>query len=178
MKTTILSICLGVLPLLVHPALAADGSQPGSQPGLRGEYYAFDNTVEDFPTIEADKKPTLQRVDPTIDVDAGTDAWPGSQLKEHFYVRWTGKIRIAQDGKYSFFLTSDDGSRLFIDGHQVVDNGGLHAVEEKSGEVELKSGDHDLKLEFFQNEGEAVCKFAWQAPDKDKETVPASALSH
>ena len=117
-------------------------------------------------------------MDATIDVDAGTDAWPGTQLKEHFYIRWTGKIRIPQDGKYSFFLTSDDGSRLIIDGQQVVDNGGLHAAEEKSGEVELKSGDHDLKIEFFQNEGEAVCKFAWQAPDKDKETVPASALSH
>lgn len=145
---------------------------------MLGEYYSFDNALEDFPTIDADKKPTLQRVDPTIDVDAGTEAWPGTQLEEHFYIRWTGKIRIPQDREYSFFLASDDGSRLFIDGHQVVDNGGLHAAEEKSGEVELKSGDHDLKIEFFQNEGEAVCKFAWQSPDKYKEIVPASALSH
>ena len=174
MKTTILSICLGVLPLLAHPAFAA--GEP--QPGLWGEYYSFDSEVEDFPTIGADKKPTLQRVDPTIDIDAGTDAWPGTQLTEHFYIRWTGQIRIPQDGKYTFFLTSDDGSRLFIDGHQVVDNGGVHPEEEKSGEVELKSGVHALKIEFFQNEGEAVCKFAWQAPDKDKETVPASVLSH
>jgi hypothetical protein len=172
MKTTILSICLGVLPILTNPAFAAE--QP--QPGLLGEYYSFDNAVEDFPAITAAQKPILRRVDKTIDVDAGTDAWPGTQLTDHFYIRWTGKVRIPKDGKYTFFLTSDDGSRLFIDGKQVIDNNGVHAAEEVSGAVELKSGDHDLKIEFFENEGEAVCKFAWQAPDKDKEIVPAAAL--
>ena len=172
MKTTLLSMCLGVLPILAQPAFAAGSPQSG----LLGEYYSFDNPVENFPTLEAGKTPTVKRVDKTIDVDAGDEAWPGTQLKDHYYVRWTGKVHIADAGKYTFFLTSDDGSRLFVDGKQIVDNNGLHAAEEKSGEVDLTAGDHALKLEFFQNEGQAVCKFAWQAPGKDKETVPASVL--
>jgi hypothetical protein len=175
MKTTILTVCLGVLPLLANPAVPADAPQQG----LLGEYYSFDDAVEDFPVISADKKPALKRVDKTIDVDVGGDAWPGTELTDHFYIRWTGKIRIPKDGKYTFFLTSDDGSRLFIDGKQVIDNNGLHPMDEKSGELELKTGDHDLKIEFFENEGETGCKFAWQAAgDKDKGIVPASALSH
>jgi len=167
-----LCLCLGTLALWTSNGSAADNTQPG----LRAEFFAFASEVEDFPVIPADKKPTVQRVDKTIDVDAGDGAWPGTELSEHFYIRWTGKLRIPQDGKYTFFLNSDDGSRLFIGGKQVVDNGGLHAAEEKSEEVELKAGDHDLKLEFFQNEGEAVCKFSWQPPGKDKEIVPATAL--
>jgi hypothetical protein len=174
MKRIILLIALGILPFVASTGSAAQGLQPG----LTAEIYGFDNELEDFPAIPAGKKPTVTRVDKDINVDAGDGNWPGTELAEHFYIRWTGKIRVPKDGKYTFFLTSDDGSRLFIDRQQVVDNGGLHSEEEKSGEVELKPGDHDLKIEFFQNEGEAVCKFSWQAPDKDKEIVPASVLSH
>jgi len=64
-----------------------------------------------------------------------------------------------------------------MDGKQVVDNGGLHPMEEKSGEMELKAGEHELKVEFFENEVDAGCKFSWQPPGKEKEIVPATALS-
>ena len=159
----------------VVPEAAAEGS---GKAGLWGEYYALDDALEDFPSIAADKKPTLKRVDKNINVDSTTEAWPGTELVDHFYIRWTGKLRAPKDGNYTFFLESDDGSRLFIDGKQVVDNGGLHAMEEKSGEVELKAGEHELKVEFFENEVDAGCKFSWQPPGKEKEIVPATALSH
>jgi len=129
----------------VVPEAAADG---GGKAGLWGEYYALEDALEDFPAISAGKKPTLKRVDKNINVDSTTEAWPGTELVDHFYIRWTGKLRTPKDGNYTFFLESDDGSRLFIDGKQVVDNGGLHAMEEKSGEVELKAGEHELKVEF------------------------------
>ena len=171
---TILSSLIGVSLLVSSQAFAAENSQPG----LVGEYYALGDALEDFPSIAADKKPTLKRVDKNINVDSTTEAWPGTELVDHFYIRWTGKLRAPKDGNYTFFLESDDGSGLFIDGKQVVDNGGLHAMEEKSGEVELKAGEHELKVEFFENEVDAGCKFSWQPPGKEKEIVPATALSH
>jgi len=170
----IVALFIAVSLLASKQALAAE--KPES--GLWGEYYALDDALEDFPSIAAEKKPTLKRVDRTINVDSTTEAWPGTELIDHFYIRWTGKLRAPKDGNYTFFLESDDGSRLFIDGKQVVDNGGLHAMEEKSGEVELKAGEHVLKIEFFENEVDAGCKFSWQPPGKDKEIVPATALFH
>src|SRR5258705_10674634 len=167
-------IPLSVLLLVSNHVLAAEKMEPG----LLGEYYALDDSLEDFPSIGADKKPTLKRVDRTINVESTTEAWPGTQLVDHFYIRWTGQVSIPKDGTYTFFLESDDGSRLFIDGKQVVDNGGLHAAEEKSGEVELKAGDHPLKVEYFENEVDPECKFAWQPPGQDKEIVPSTVLSH
>jgi hypothetical protein len=158
--------------MLANHALAAEKQEPG----LLGEYYALDDSLEDFPSIGADKKPALKRVDKTINIESTTEALPGTQLVDHFYIRWTGKLRVPKDGTYTFFLESDDGSRLFIDGKQVVDNGGLHAMEEKEGQTELKAGDHALKVEFFENEVDAGCKFSWQPPGKDKEIVPSSVL--
>src|SRR5437879_6517493 len=166
------SILLGVSLLVANQCLGAEKTQPG----LLGEYYAIDGAVEDFPSVGKDKKPALKRVDPTINIEATTEALPGTQLEDHFYIHWTGKLRVPNDGKYTFFIESDDGSRLFIDGKQVVDNGGLHPMEEKDGSAELKPGDHDLKIEFFENEGDAGIKFSWQPPGKDKHVVPSSVL--
>jgi len=164
-----------VLSSLAGPAEAGAGS---GKAGLVAEYYGLDSELEDFPSTPADKKPTVKRVDPQIAFESTQEAWPGTELVDHFYARWTGKLSIPKDGNYTFFLESDDGSRLFIDGKQVVDNGGLHAMEEKSGDIQLKAGDHELKVEFFENEVDAGCKFSWQPPGKEKEIVPAAALSH
>jgi len=164
----------GLVALYAGSVIAQDELKPG----LLGEFYSMPDAVEDYPTIAADKKPTLRRVDKTIDVNCGGDAWPGTSLDEQFYIRWTGVIKIAKDGKYKLCTESDDGSRVFIDGKQVVDNGGLHAMEEKEGEVELKAGDHEIKVEFFENGGEAGCKLSWSAEGVEKQIIPASALFH
>ena len=119
------------------PIFAAEKAEPG----LLAEYFSFDDSLEDFPTIGAAKKPVLKRVDKTIDVESTAEAWPHTDLLDHFYIRWTGKLRAPTEGKYKFFLESDDGSRLYLDGKQVVDNGGLHGMDEKSGEVQLKEGE-------------------------------------
>jgi hypothetical protein len=96
---------------------------------------------------------------------------------DYFFVRWTGNLRVPKDGKYTFFLESDDGSRLFIDGKQVIANGGRHHMTEKSGEVELTAGQHSINVEYFENEVDAGCIFSWQPPSGSKVVVPSEVLS-
>jgi hypothetical protein len=149
-------------------------------PGLVGEYFALDSSVEDFPKIEADKKPTLKRVDKTIEFRSTGPTFPGTKLDNHFAIRWTGVIKVPQDGEYTFFLESDDGSRLLIDGKLVVDNGGLHEMQEQSGKVELKAGEHKLRIDYYENEndGGAGCVLSWKSKDLARAVVPESALFH
>jgi len=149
-------------------------------PGLVGEYFALDSSVEDFPKIAADKKPTLKRVDKMVNFRSTGPTFPGTKLDNHFAIRWTGTIKIPQDGKYTFFLESDDGSRLLIDGKTVVDNGGLHDMQEQSGSVELKAGEREIRIDYFENEndGGAGCVLYWKAKDVAREVVPATALFH
>ncbi len=157
---------------------ASTSSAAASSSGLLGEYFDIGSSLEDFPVIPADKKPVVKRVDETINFESTQEGFYGTKLVDFFYVRWTGDIRIPKDGNYTFTLESDDGSRLFIDGKQIIDHNGLHAMEEKSGDAELKAGEHTLKVEFFENDVDAGCKLSWQPPGATKEIIPASALSH
>ena len=47
---------------------------------------------------------------------------------EAFAVKWTGDILIKQLGTYTFYTTSFDGSRVFVDNQLIVDNSGVSAV--------------------------------------------------
>ena len=148
------------------------------EPGLVGEYFDLGSSLEDFPNISASKVPDVKRVDKTVNFASTQEGFHGTKLVDFFYVRWTGKIHTPKDGNYAFTLESDDGSRLFIDGKQIIDHNGLHAMEEKSGDAELKAGDHTLKVEFFENDVDAGCKLFWQPPGATREIVPANVLSH
>ena len=153
----------------------------GTEPGLVGEYFDFGTTsVEDFPKLEPDRKPTLKRIDKTIEFKSTGPTFPGTQLTNRFAIRWTGKLEAPKDGEYTFSLESDDGSRLLIDGKIVVDNGGLHDMQSQWGKVNLKAGEHDIKIDYFENEndGGAGCVLSWKPPGRAWSTVPARALSH
>jgi len=154
-------------------AFAADELEAG----LKAEYFDMGDAVEDFPDVK-DKKATVTHVEKQVNVDTTQDKWPGTELTNHFYARWTGVIKIAKDGKYKFYTNSDDGSRLAIDGKQVVDNGGLHAMEEKDGDVELKAGNHDIKIEYFENDGDHGCIVSWEPAGGAKQVIPADVLFH
>jgi hypothetical protein len=164
-----------VLALTLTACAAAEKTL---QPGLTGRYYQMTNELQDFPAIPAGKKPDVERVDKQINFAATLEAFPGTKLVDNFYVVWTGKIRIPADGAYTFFLESDDGSRLFIDGAQVVDNNGPHEMQETPGKVELKAGDHAIKVEFFDAGEDAGCILSWKSAKIEKQVVPENVLFH
>jgi len=174
MKRVFSLLALSMLTLF---CLAPDAAKD-LKPGLLGEYFDMGDAVEDFPNIPADKKPTLKLIDKQLNFDSTSEELGNSKLADHFFARWSGVIRIPKDGKYKFYLESDDGSRLFIDNKQVIDNNGLHGMEEKDAEVELKAGDHPIKIEMFENEGEAGIKLSWEGAGQAKDIIPAAALFH
>jgi hypothetical protein len=67
-----------------------------------------------------------------------------------FALTLNGFIDIPYEGQWLFFIESDDGSKLFIDGNLVIENDGLHGMVEKSSSVRLTKGKHVLRVEFSQ----------------------------
>ena len=153
-------------------AFAAD-----QEPGLLGEYFAFDHAVGDFQELK-DLKPTFVRIDKQVNFPDQEGPFYGTKLVENFEARWTGSVKIDKDGSYTFATESDDGSRLFIDDKQVVDNGGPHGMGKKSGQVQLSAGLHQVRLDFFQGNGGAGCKLWWTPPGGSESVIGGSALSH
>jgi azurin len=83
--------------------------------------------------------------------------------KNQFGVVYTGKLNAPKDDEYTFFIASDDGSRLLIDGKKVVEHDGIHPASDiKPGKIRLKEGDHDFRLEYFQSSGGSELYVGWQ----------------
>lgn len=174
-----------LLAFQVAAAVESAPAKPGTpaavetwEPGLAGEYFQLTDPLSEMPEILKDRKPDFQRVDRQINFASTQGAWSGTSLEDNFYVRWNGRIRIPKSGAYTFFLNSDDGSRLLIDGKQVVLNDGTHDMIEIPGNVELSAGDHVLLLEYFESEIDSGCILSWQGPELRKQIVPPEVLFH
>jgi hypothetical protein len=148
------------------------------RPGLITEVYSLRGPLEDFPRIPADRKPDLRRIDSQVRIEPTQERLVGSDMADHFYVRWTGILRVPKAGKFTFFLESSDGSRLQLGGRTVLENGGVHGMEEKSAEMDLKAGDQEIEIQFFENVGEFGCRLSWESEGMAKEIVPAKVLFH
>lgn len=87
--------------------------------------------------------------------------------KSQFGACFTGVLNVEKAGSHTFYLNSDDGSRLLIGGKMIVEYDGLHGpAKEQAGTVELAAGRHALRVEFFQGNGGKALRVAYQGPDK------------
>jgi hexosaminidase len=100
---------------------------------------------------------------------------PGDQ---HYAIVFSGYLSVPEDGTYTFFLTSDDGSRLFIGDVEVVDNDGLHGTMEMRGQIILQAGIHPVRVEYFQGRGFQDLQLDYQGPGFARRPLPAAAFSH
>jgi hypothetical protein len=89
---------------------------------------------------------------------------------------FTGYIDVPSDGQYTFYTTSDDGSKLYIDNVLVVDNDGLKSATEKSGVIGLKAGKHVISVGYFQQSGDNVLSVSYAGPGLSKQNIPNSSL--
>ena len=90
------------------------------------------------------------------------------EFLEDFVLKVSGQINIAKDGSYDFRLISDDGSYLYIDGKEVIDNSGYHGARPVDGEMYLTAGKHDMEVIFQQGGGGAVLSLQWFNRDEEE----------
>lgn len=91
--------------------------------------------------------------------------------QDNFGVIFDGQFRVPRDGKYKFFLGSDDGSRLLIDGRQLVDQDGIHPVTFGQGTVELTAGVHEIRVEYFEQGGGQELRVDFEGPGLKRQSV-------
>jgi len=98
--------------------------------------------------------------------------------KEKFAFEFNGFIKIDKEGIYTFFIDSDDGSMLYIDDEETVNNDGNHGNVEKSGTAALKKGYHKIKVQYFDSGGGNSLKVSMQQQGGIKQEIPAALLYH
>lgn len=71
------------------------------------------------------------------------------RAKDHFAVCFNGSIDVPETAVYRFFLESFDGSTLYIDGKEIIENDGVHYEIFKEGYAALEKGMHNIEVKYF-----------------------------
>ncbi len=105
--------------------------------------------------------PVLCRNDSNVNFNWGTGG-PGSGVpNDKFSARWTRTIPFSA-GRYKFHLKGDDGIRLWIDGALVIDKWFDQGATEYTVLRNLSAGNHTLKVEYYENGGNALVQLWWE----------------
>jgi hypothetical protein len=120
---------------------------------------------------------SVSRVDPTINFNWGSAAPVAGFGADTFSARWTGLIKPRYSETYTFYTTSDDGVRLWVNGQLLIDQWTNHSPTVHSATIALQADQlYDIRMEYFDNTGGAVAKLEWSSARQAREVVPASRL--
>ena len=147
---------------IIH--VATSGEYHDGVGDWKAEYFVLDPGTETLADVDFSATPDHVEDILSLQIDAGAGAfWDGGPTDD-FAMRTRGRLEIAEAGDYVFYLTSDDGSALYIDDVRVVDNDGIHGAFEQSVTVALDAGWHDVEIRYFEAGGQAVLDLDWSGP--------------
>ena len=148
----------------VNSALLGNGT------GLTGAYYS--NQAKTF-----NNPPTLTRTDATVNFDWGTGSPADGISTDNFTVRWTGSVQPVLSDTYTFYATTDDGVRLWINNHLLIDNWHTQAPTEASGSIAMIGQQrYNIRMEYYEEARGAMASLSWSTPSMEKTIIPQSQL--
>lgn len=140
--------------------------------GLICNYYEYDGASDrwgqlpDFSQLKPTKILFVDEIDPAKVAN-----------RRFFYSTvYQGSFDVPKRGNYTFYLNSDDGSKLLIDGKELIDNDGTHGERVIKGTVELKKGTHKMELQYFQDVSGQALEVWYEGPGVNKQKISADAF--
>ena len=130
------------------------------------------NTVNAIPTTGAIGSGTISDFDVTALQVATTPSDTGT-----YSIRYSGYINISTTNTYTFYTNSDDGSKLYINGAEIVDNDGNHGTQERNGSIFLNAGSYPFTVLYFEDGGSHSLSVLYSSPSITKTNIPFSVLS-
>ena len=163
-------VSLGALPssFNMYSVIAGNPLPITAGDGLLGLYFANKN-LNGFP---------LYRIDPNIDFNWSNGSPMNNVPEDNFSVRWTGSILPKYSQTYTFYATTDDGVRVWVNNQLVIDAWfDQPATERKSSSIFLNANQkYSIKVEYYQHNVLASAKLSWSSDSTPKEIIPQSQL--
>ena len=91
---------------------------------------------------------------------------------DEFSVRWTRTLNFAE-GYYHFSTFSDDGVRVWVDGTRIINSWVSGGGQTHTGDIQLSSGNHTIKIEYFEDGGLAYFDISWEQTDPPSQVTMA-----
>ena len=97
---------------------------------------------------------------------------PGTGVNaDNFSVRWTNNVFFSA-GKYRFTTITDDGVRLYVDNKLVIDKWIDQGATNYSVDIDLTTGNHAIKMEFYDGVYDALAQLGWEFLVPSTEVTP------
>jgi uncharacterized repeat protein (TIGR03806 family) len=156
----------------VASASFLNSSAIGNGTGLLGQYWTNHSSTDPYSGA-----PVLRQIDPTINFNWGNGA-PAPQVgADHFTVKWSGAVLPQFDETYTFYATTDDGVRLFVNGQNIIDQWVDQGATETSATITLKAQErYNLEMDYYENGGAAVATLSWSSASTPKAIIPQAQL--
>jgi PA14 domain/Secretion system C-terminal sorting domain/Putative serine esterase (DUF676) len=121
--------------------------------GLAGSYYFGTNLQNQYPNTSSTEAVNYSSDEGRFTVLGGFT---------NVSARWQGSFEAPLTATYNFNLRTDDGSRLWFDGVQKVDDWGNYPPKDHTFQVALNAGDRkNIRIDWFQGGGGYEAKFMW-----------------
>ncbi len=141
----------------------------GNGTGMTGNYYNQSRSFEG--------SPDLQRTDAEVDFNWGGGSPDDAINPDNFTIRWDGQLLPPFSGQYTLYVVADDGIRLYINNTLLIDAWVPQAATEYSVSRSFtKDQLYDLRIEYFEDGGDAVIQFLWEHEFLPRQAVPGSQL--
>jgi fibronectin type 3 domain-containing protein len=161
----LVAVLLCTVPALAQENLSGT-SGPDDHAGLKGEYY--DNL--DFTNLK------LTRTDPKVDFSWGSGSPDPSIGPDTFSVRWSGQVKADHTQTYTFYTTTNDGARLWVNGQQII-NRWSDGIATNTGTISLQAGQwHSITMEYYEGVNTASAKLEYSSPSTPRQVVPTDHL--
>jgi len=149
---------------------------PNDHAALKGLVYFVPESTMTFPDVSNMKPSALVYID-TLNIEWRdyTEGVGGTNRNEFYAIQYDGTF-TAKGGKYTFFLESSDGSKLYIDDKLVVDNDGRHTPKRVGAETTLTPGQHTIRVDFFKAYRWVVALKLTVAPEGQPERVWTNSI--
>ena len=142
--------------------------QAANNSGLKYEYYEG----------KFQKLPDFSKIKPVKSGSANSISINVADIKENYALRFTGFVKVPETGSYVFSINSDDGTKMFIHGKEIISNDGVHGMVEKTGLAVLEAGLHPVEIQFFQGYGGQGLQVYWHSDMNAKQIIPVEVLKH
>ena len=145
----------------------------GTGAGLTGAYYTNHTSASPFTG-----SPVLVQTNATINFNWGTTGPDPVVGKTNFTVRWTGAVQPQYSEAYTFFTTADDGVRLHVNAHLLIDNwADKTSATTQSNSVTLVAQQlYNIELDYYQKANNASVALSWSSASTPQTIVPQTQL--
>ncbi len=160
---------------VLDPAALRPADHPAAtRPGLLARYYAL-VAPSSLPNFSALTPYASERL-ADVNIPSTEGPFAGSGRADDVGAVITGYFHAPEPDLYTFFTSSDDGSALWIGDVRIVDNDGLHGMQDRSGSIALHAGWHPIRIEFFEAGGGAGLIAGVQGGGLPRAVIPAALL--